>query len=844
MLRPSKTASRRDGRVSPAVRGNLFARVAGLAAAWLAVAALAAAAEPPRSATPPASIRAAAGFSVELVRSAQEGEDSWISMTFDDRGRVIVGLDAAGVARLAPPAAAGGEWSFTRLDATLAHCRGVLFHEGSLYVNATDSKELWRFDDPRGDGSFPERTRLGRFDYRSRYGHGQNQLQVGPDGAVHSIVGNDVSFPEGTSAASPYRDPRNDRLLADPADAGHDDRVGHLLRFDRDGRSATVVAGGMRNQVDADWNDDGEWFTWDADMEWDVGQPWYRPTRLTHVVSGGEYGWRWGTMKWPPSYPDSLPPTLETGLGSPTGVVFGRRGRFPGRWREALYMADWQHGRILAAFLAPAGASYTATDEVFVEGAPLNVCDMAFGPDGGLWFITGGRRSQSGLYRVSFTGDAAAVPAAAEVDPEAAAAARRARDRRRALEAFHAAAVPGAIDDLWPDLGSADRWLRFAARLGLERQPLEQWRERARSERHALRRGEALLAWMRIAEPAERPEVVRVLLDGAASAAADAAPPPEAETLLLLRPLAIALARGVELPPAEMARLRGLLDRLDGHPAPAVQREICELLVAARADRAVGRLLERLDRAVAQEEQIHVVHALARWPGPWTAADHRRLLAWFVRARSFRGGHLLAKILARLEDDIRATITEDERPTLAAELAALAAPAAAAAPAEPAPFVRQWTAAEIEAAVAGDGAVRDAAAGRRALARARCLACHSFGGVGTAVGPDLTAVGRRFDARALLESILEPSRVVDPKYHATTWVLASGRSLTGRAAMVNAREIVVEVDPLSGRAEKIPRDEIESSHPSPVSPMPAGLLDVLGIDEILDLLAVLRAGPG
>jgi putative heme-binding domain-containing protein len=112
------------------------------------------------------------------------------------------------------------------------------------------------------------------------------------------------------------------------------------------------------------------------------------------------------------------------------------------------------------------------------------------------------------------------------------------------------------------------------------------------------------------------------------------------------------------------------------------------------------------------------------------------------------------------------------------------------------------------------------------------------------VGPDLSAVGRRFDLRTLVASILEPSQVVDPKYHGTTWVLASGRSLTGRAAQVNAQEITIEVDPLTGRTEKVPRDEIESAHPSAVSPMPAGLVDVLTLDEILDLLALLRAGAG
>ena len=135
------------------------------------------AAAAPRTATLPSSITVPEGFRVELVRSAQEGESSWISMAFDERGRVVVGLDDVGVARLAPPADAGGEWSFTRLDDTLRHCRGVLVHEGSIYVNATDTKELWRFRDRDGDGTYPERTLLRSFDYRSRFGHGQNQLQ-------------------------------------------------------------------------------------------------------------------------------------------------------------------------------------------------------------------------------------------------------------------------------------------------------------------------------------------------------------------------------------------------------------------------------------------------------------------------------------------------------------------------------------------------------------------------------------------------------------------------------------------------------------------------------------------
>ena len=812
-----------------------------LLVAWLALLASPALAAP-RSATPPTSITVPAGFTVELVRSAQESESSWISMGFDEAGRIIVGLDDVGVARLAPPTSAEGAWSFTRLDDTLRHCRGVLVHDGSLYVNACDSKELWRFRDAAGDGTYSDRTKLKSFDYRSRYGHGQNQLNVGPDGALWSIVGNDVTFPEGASAESPYRNPHTDRLLPDPADGGQDDRVGYLLRFDPEGEEWTVFAGGFRNQVDADFNDDGEWFTWDSDMEWDVGQPWYRPTRVSHVVSGSEYGWRWSTLNWPPSYPDSLPATLETGLGSPTGVVFGRRGSFPGKWRDALYMADWQHGRILAAWFSPDGATYTATDELFAEGSPMNVCDMAFGPDGALWFITGGRGSQSGLYRVSFTGDAAAVPPSPAVDPAVAAVAKQARARRRELEAFHGGLLSTAnqatLQNLWPELGSEDRWLRTAARIALERQPVAAWRETVRGERNPLARGEGLLAWVRMAPAEERLEIVRATLAGSISAR-------EPETLLALRVLSIALARGVDLPSDDSQKLQAFLAALDSHSSPLVQRELIEMLIATGAPGAIKKGISQLDRAASQEDQIHAVHALVRATGPWTIEEHRRVLDWFAEARQFRGGHLIGQIIGRMEKDLLATIRDDQRPALAAALAILEKPVVDGEPLLPQlprPFVRQWTQADLEPHLDKALAPRDADAGRRALAAAQCLKCHRLGSSGSAVGPDLSAIGKRFDLRAIVESILEPSKVVDPKYHATTWVLSDGRVVTGRANMVNDREIGVEVDALTGESLKLLRSEIESAHPATVSPMPQGLLDTLEEAEILDLLALLRKG--
>src|SRR3990167_5617030 len=68
-------------------------------------------------ATPVSSISVRDGFQVELLRSARDGEDSWISMTFDDRGRIILGLDDIGLARLT--LAEGAEPGFERIENSL-----------------------------------------------------------------------------------------------------------------------------------------------------------------------------------------------------------------------------------------------------------------------------------------------------------------------------------------------------------------------------------------------------------------------------------------------------------------------------------------------------------------------------------------------------------------------------------------------------------------------------------------------------------------------------------------------------------------------------------------------------
>jgi glucose/arabinose dehydrogenase len=158
-----------------------------------------------------------------------------------------------------------------------------------------------------------------------------------------------------------------------------------------------LVAGGLRNPYGIAFNEAGDMFTYDADMEWDVGMPWYHPTRVLHLVPGGDYGWRRGIGVLPVWSPDTLPSVVDVGLGSPTGVQFGTKSRFPEPWRSALFVLDWAYGKIYAVHLQRAGASYSGHAEVFLKGHPLNVTGLDFGPDGAMYFVTGGRRTQSSL---------------------------------------------------------------------------------------------------------------------------------------------------------------------------------------------------------------------------------------------------------------------------------------------------------------------------------------------------------------------------------------------------------------------------------------------------------------
>ena len=290
-----------------------------------------------------AKIAALPGYEVELIRSASKEEGSWVSLTFDPKGRILIAREDKGILRLTLPQISSDAKTtapeikptikIETINDTLHECRGLLWAYDSLYANANNDKSLYRLRDTGKNDQFEEvkllRTSPGDV------GHGRNDLVLGPDGLIYSIHGNDTRLPEDYKGdRSPYRNYAIDRPIPCEWNQqlfnwGAGPPAGHVIRTDQDGKKWEMVAGGFRNPFGIDFNADGEMFTFDADMEWEVGLPWYRPCRVNHIVPGGDYGWRQGVNKWSAWYPDSLPSTLDIGLASPTAVKFGTKSTFP-----------------------------------------------------------------------------------------------------------------------------------------------------------------------------------------------------------------------------------------------------------------------------------------------------------------------------------------------------------------------------------------------------------------------------------------------------------------------------------------------------------------------------------
>ena len=825
------------------------------------------------------------GFRADHLYGPSENEQgSWVSMAFDNQGRLIASDQYGALYRLEIPpiGTVNLKPKVEKLDVNMGHAQGLLWAFNSLFVmvnnkvNGDFEKQsgLYRLRDTNGDDQFDQVTLLKALEGHGE--HGPHSIVLAPDSnSLYVILGNHTNVPE----MDAYRVPPvwdEDNLfphIKDPIGHARNRTApgGYVVNVDSTGRHWELFSAGYRNAFDMAFNETGDLFTFDSDMEWDLGTPWYRPTRICHVTSGSEYGWRTGSGKWSPAFPDNLPAIVNIGQGSPTAVIHGKTARFPGKYQKALYAFDWSFGIIYAIHLEQKGSSYTAKAEEFLSGIPLPLTDGVIGPDGAMYFATGGRRLESDLYRVYHKGHASLQAAVATNFPDSPEI-TEANKLRRQLETYHGKADKAALDFLWPHLKHEDRFVRFAARIALEHQPVNQWQQKLMKETDPVILTQGMIALARHGQKSQRSRMLKALASIKYETLS------ASQQVDLLRAYELVFYR-MGMP--DRAQRSQILAQIDSHyPAQTdiLNRQLSKLLIHLDAPGVAKRTLALFEKAEGQgsgddsydqsselifrnpQYGLAIAEMLSRMPPAqqtyyatmlseldtgWTPALRDQYFQWFNTAFSYAGGRSYKGFIDKARTEALRHVPKNKTvhyDKISSEGLKNAVPDFTTVPRPKGPG-RNWTVEEALPVLEGNLDGRDFEQGRNLFIATRCLSCHGMRGEGKNVGPDLTQLGTRFGVKDMLEHIVNPSKEISDQYASTVFTMKDGNSVVGRLANENEQSYFVSQNPFSPEVlREIAKSEVAETKTSQVSLMMPGLINQLNEEELKDLMAYLMTG--
>lgn len=805
------------------------------------------------------------GFEAERLYTVPKGQQgSWVAMTVDPKGNLITGDQYGGLYRVIL-SKAGGEVEVQKLNTKVEGAHGLCYIYGALYLLKNEQKGargLYRLRDTNNDGQFDEEKFLREF--KGGGEHGLHSIIPSPDGkSLHLVFGNHTDEPEKIDRSRPAKAWSEDHLLPRMWDGNGHARGklapgGFVLKTDPDAKEIEMIAYGFRNEFDAAFDQNGELFVFDADMEWDLGSPWYRPTRVYHAVSGLDAGWRSGTGKWPNHYPDTLPPVADIGPGSPTGVVMGTGAKFPAKYQRAIFINDWTYGTMYAVHPEASGGGYTSKVEEFVSGRPLPLTDVIIHPqDGAMYFMIGGRRTQSALYRVRYTGKEStasvkALPLTAEAK------------LRRELESLHegkgsAASVKKALKYL----GHEDRHVRYAARVALERQKASGWGTVVLGEKNPWALIEGMVGLARVGVKKEQAAVLQAL--GRLNPKSLS----REQLLAWLRAHSLAFTRMGEpekkeelvkrflplFPSGDNIVDRDVAEILIYLKEPSVVPTALQLMATAKDDHTAltnEGVLNRNDRYAKAARATHnsrpnlqqysLLFLLRNATAGWNPELRKTYFSWFPRANKWKGGNSLKKFIENIRNEAMKNVAPANEKEALDKLSKTPPPAMANIKGPEGPG-RSWSVAEAVKEIATRKTGRNFARGKELFAATACASCHRMAGEGGGIGPDLTGSGNRYTLADLLENIVEPSKVISDQYGSETITKKDGSVVIGREGGESETSILIMTNPFAPDSLiEIPKSEIKRRTPLPLSMMPPGLINSLNPDELADLVAYMMSG--
>jgi putative heme-binding domain-containing protein len=160
------------------------------------------------------------------------------------------------------------------------------------------------------------------------------------------------------------------------------------------------------------------------------------------------------------------------------------------------------------------------------------------------------------------------------------------------------------------------------------------------------------------------------------------------------------------------------------------------------------------------------------------------------------------------------------------------------------PTLTEWKLTDFSSDLLEAAAGRNIEVGRELFTKLACIQCHKLGALGYAYGPELTDVFKRYknERAAVLQQILEPSKIIEDRYRNFTLEIKGSESLLGIILKEDDQSVTIQTGPADTLIQSVKKSEIEKRHLQASSPMPVGLLNALSKNEILDLLAFLESG--
>ena len=804
-------------------------------------------------------LKVAEGFEckkIYQVPNKQQG--SWVAIAIHDDGRLITADQYGSIYYVTVN---GNEAPKVEpLNLKIGGAHGLLWFKDRLFVSVCERKVVgagvYVVVDSDGDGKLDKVELVKKLVGGGE--HGPHGFALSPDKEwIYYVCGNHTNVPDNIANYAGTNKWAEDFLLPRQADArGHArSRMapgGWVARFKPDNSRWELYSQGYRNSYGIAFNQEGDLFTYDADMEYDFGTPWYRPTRICHVTSGSEFGWRNGTGKWAEYYLDSSPAVLNIGPGSPTGVVSGAGAAFPARYQRAIFALDWTFATIYAIHLKSDGSSYTAEKEEFVSRPGLPVTDAVIGNDGAMYFLTGGRRAQSELYRVSYVGNEPCEPVNA---PEVGDLVKL----RRQLEAMHVTSKPENLELIWKSMGHEDRAIRYAARIALEHLPLALWQQKVLDEKNpmVLCQGAVALAHQGSKKNAQ------ALLQSLAKV--DFSTLDNHGKLALLRAVSLVISRCGDGGQRDL--LIGAFDTHFPCEDDMVNRELCRLLsylqapnvvkktlglmasrgadtppdwatLAARNSKYGGDVIKMLNN-LPSAQNLHYAYCLRVVNGPWTEGQRRQYYEWFNHASKKSGGRSYAGFVQNILKDALANATEQERKMISAWK-----PMVKNNPFKNLPKVKgpgkAWSVDEVAALADLDKA--DLTNGQRMFEASLCAACHQVAGKGGAAGPDLTRVAGRFQLKDMGEAIIDPNKVISDQFEFSMITKKDGSFITGKVLDKQNGVMTIAISPFDfSQTVDVAEADVQDIKASPISPMPPALINRLNENELRDLMGYLMS---